>query len=326
VSGAEPTIRRASRADLAAILEVARRALGWSDGDASFLRWKHFENPFGESPMWVAEVDGSVIGFRAFLRWELVARDGRIVRAVRAVDTATDPAFQGRGIFTRLTLAAIDELRDEGIELVFNTPNDKSRPGYLKMGWQVVGRLPAAVRPNTWRFPIAVARARVPASRDAVPTDVGQPGAVALTDRHGLTTLLASTPWRPGLGTARTPEYLAWRYGNPALGYRVVGSDATETGIAVFRLRRRGAAVEAVVGDVFVPEGTSTRRVLREVATSRADYLLHLGGTRHVEVATRAGFVQLPRTGPILTCRMLDGSRGPALREWALTMGDVELL
>ena len=74
-----------------------------------------------------------------------------MLRAVRAVDTATDPDYQGRGLFTRLTLQAIDELRAEGVDFVFNTPNDQSRPGYLKMGWQVVGTLPTHVRPTRWR-------------------------------------------------------------------------------------------------------------------------------------------------------------------------------
>ncbi len=34
----------------------------------------------------------------------------------------------------------------DGVDVVFNTPNDQSRPGYLKMGWSEVGRVPVAVR------------------------------------------------------------------------------------------------------------------------------------------------------------------------------------
>ena len=98
----EVTTRRASTDDFAAILELARAALGWSDGDAAFLEWKHRQNPFGESPMWVAEADGRVVGFRAFMRWELTTPDGDALSAARAVDTATDPEFQGRGIFAAL--------------------------------------------------------------------------------------------------------------------------------------------------------------------------------------------------------------------------------
>src|SRR5713101_901703 len=138
------TVQRATSADFPGVLELTRRALGWTDADTHFLEWKHLRNPFGPSPMWVATDDDRVVGFRAFLRWEFVTRAGRTVTAVRAVDTATDPAYQGQGIFTRLTTEAIAALTHDGVELIFNTPNAKSLPGYLKMGWQEIGRLPVA--------------------------------------------------------------------------------------------------------------------------------------------------------------------------------------
>ena len=59
-----------------------------------------------------------------------------IHRAVRAVDTITAPEARGRGVFTRFTLAILSNeiTRDDDVSFVFNTPNDQSRPGYLKMG------------------------------------------------------------------------------------------------------------------------------------------------------------------------------------------------
>ena len=96
----------------------------------------------------------------------------------------------------------------------------------------------------------------------------------------------------------------------------------------VFRLRRRGDAVEAVVGDVLVPadDPARARRLVRKIAAAKADYLLRLGSTRAGGTLPRGGFLRLPRTGPILTCRPLDDAPAPPLAAWALTMGDVELL
>ncbi|HYL52015.1 MAG TPA: GNAT family N-acetyltransferase, partial [Acidimicrobiia bacterium] len=130
------SVRRAVPEDRPAVLELLARSLGWSRSPefTEFFEWKHERNVFGTSPGWVAVVEGRIVGFRTFLRWEFEHPDGRIRRAVRAVDTATAPDQQGRGIFRRLTLAAIDDLRSVGVDFVFNTPNDKSRPGYLKMG------------------------------------------------------------------------------------------------------------------------------------------------------------------------------------------------
>ncbi len=39
-----------------------------------FFRWKHLENPFGESLLLVAELDGEIVGLRAFLRWGFTRR------------------------------------------------------------------------------------------------------------------------------------------------------------------------------------------------------------------------------------------------------------
>ena len=323
--GDDISTRRATHDDLPAVIDVARAALGWTDGDAAFLRWKHLGNPYGESPMWVAECDGRIVGFRAFLRWRFRRTDGTPVRAVRAVDTATAPEFQGRGIFTRLTLGALDELRDDGIDMVFNTPNANSLPGYRKMGWQEVGRLPVVVRPNRWRFPLTVLTARTAADRDTAQASIGAPAVETFADRDALEALLESVPLRLGLATDRTPELYAWRYGNPHLAYRVVHTGSLRDGCAVFRLRRRGKAVEAVVCDVLAPRADvpRTRELVALVAGERsADYLIRLG----CDGVAANRFVPVPRMGPVLTCLPLDGSPAPALADWRLSMGDVELL
>ena len=82
---------------------------------------------------------------------------------------------QGRGLFTALTLHAVDACAGEGIDLVFNTPNEPSRRGYLRLGWRDVGRLATAVRP---RWPLGVvrlARSRGPAELWSDPVELGRP-------------------------------------------------------------------------------------------------------------------------------------------------------
>ena len=112
---------------------IAEQLEELSASDDWLIEVGHPVDPFGRSFMLVAETDGRIVGLRAFMRWEFVAGDRRF-RAVRAVDTATHPDHQGKGIFSRLTLEALDSLRDQA-DFIFNTPNEKSLPGYLKMGW-----------------------------------------------------------------------------------------------------------------------------------------------------------------------------------------------
>jgi hypothetical protein len=145
--------------------------------------------------------------------------------------------------------------------------------------------------------------------------------------------LLAAGPAPTGLTTRRSQAFLTWRYTNPELGYRVLLLGASPAdGLAVFRLRRRGRAVEAVVCDVLAPagdRGAASRLGQRIARGTDADYLLALagpGGPASAAGVTRAPVVRLPQIGPVLACRPLDGTPPPALGGWALTMGDVELL
>lgn len=323
-------IRPATADDLPAILDLLAAAMSRDTADPRFealYRWKHEENAFGPSPAWVASdpaAGGRIAGVRVFMRWEFDA-GGERRRAVRAVDTATHPEYQGRGIFTRLTLHALEAVREEGVDFVFNTPNDQSRPGYLKMGWEQVGRMPVACRP---RSPLTLARmlaARVPAERWSEECALGVAAADAFADDDALSALVSALPRSPVLHTAVSPAFLRWRYGTPLLHYRaVVAQGGVSEGFAVFRVRRRGAAREVVVADVRVPgdDPRSRRSLVRSLARLHAgDYLLRLGGPP----LSADGFVRLPGQGPVLTRRTVtsDAPAGPA--GWGLTLGDVEL-
>lgn len=107
-----------------------------SDHNKKKFIWKHFKNPFGKSYGLLAIDNNSIIGLRMFMRWEF-KKDDRIIKAIRPVDTCTHPEFQGQGIFKRLTLTGLENIKDE-YDLIFNTPNEKSRSGYLKMGWEEI--------------------------------------------------------------------------------------------------------------------------------------------------------------------------------------------
>ena len=177
-------IRSYRPADETAVLALMRTALGWQD-DARFttlFRWKHLDGPWGPSPAWVAVANDEIVGYRALMRWRFLL-DGQPVDAVRAVDTATRGDFRGQGIFRRLTLHGIDAVREQGVGFVFNTPNDQSRPGYLKMGWRAVGQLPVAITaPRRLSSVRRVLSARTSASLWSLPSDAGSSASEFLAD------------------------------------------------------------------------------------------------------------------------------------------------
>src|SRR5690606_12269595 len=109
-------LRPATIHDQPAVHQLLAGAMAFDPADERFewLRaWKHLKNPFGSSPAWVATEGDEIIGYRAFMRWRFVGR-GRTWDTVRAVDTATHPAHQGKGVFRSLTLHALDHLRADG--------------------------------------------------------------------------------------------------------------------------------------------------------------------------------------------------------------------
>jgi hypothetical protein len=246
------------------------------------------------------------------------------VRAVRAVDTATHPRARGLGVFRTLTLRGVQEMTAEGVDWVFNTPNDQSLGGYLSMGWRRMGRLPVVIRPAGVRVVPRLAAARVPADLWSVPTSAGEDASAALADAAEVAELLASQP--PDIGgmrTTRSSAYLQWRYGAGPVEYRaLLAGSSLRDGAVFFRLRRRGPATEAAIADVMVPAGEARlagqlgRRVLE---ASGADYAIAIGPARP------RGWLRVRRIGPLLTWRALADPDAPPIEKWELSTGDIEL-
>lgn len=312
-----PDIRPATPDDRPAVIALLERSLG-SDGDPRYpqlFAWKHEFNHFGPSPMWVATDGERIIAFRTLMRWEFV-RGGSVLRAVRAVDTATDPDYQGRGLFTALTMHGIEAMRDDGVDFVFNTPNDQSRPGYLKMGWREVGRLPAAVRFSGPNGALAALRSRVPADRWSTDLDIGE-NVLDWLDRGGPGDRWPEPADVRELRTNTSEGYLRWRFGTDLLGYRVV--DSGEAAVIV-RARRRGASTELALVASFGPRTAADRLAGRMASNTGAAYAIRLGQSQ-----MSSGFVNLPSGGPVLTWRSLVERGSPPLSNWALELGDIEL-
>ena len=307
------TIRPAAEEDRAEVIGLAVRALRWrgDERDRAFFAWKHDDNPFGASPAWVAAEGGRIVGFRTLLRWEFT-RGGRRLQVVRAVDTATDPDHQGKGIFRRLTMTAVAELTTAGYDAVFNTPNTQSRPGYLKMGWKELGRPALGVQPRGPAGAYRMVRSRAAAEKWSEASPVGEPAADALGGSE-LDSLLRSLPAPSGWATPRTAAYLRWRYGFEPLRYRAL---EVRGGLAVFRVRRRGPSREVALCEWLAPG--PDRRGLRRLVRA-GDYLVAS------DLGPFHGLVPLPRLGPVVTWRPLACSDVPALGDLSFRLGDLEL-
>jgi hypothetical protein len=301
-----------------------------------YFRWKHLANPFGRSYMIVAEVQGRIIGFRALMRWRFRAND-REIAAVRPVDTVTHPEERGRGVFSRLTRSALDALHGE-VDLVFNTPNQNSLPGYLKMGWRITGEIPVSVRVRKpARFLGGkLRRGGEPSAPSERPEVDAASAADALRDGTRVAALLEGAE-RPATGwsTPRSVEFLRWRYGDaPLLDYHVVTEErgGELAGLAFFRLRAEGSLWGLSVGELIVaPDDVDTARKLLRSARRAADVAYVAATFPRGSAAARAHrgptTLRAPR-GMTFVVNPLRTDLDPdptALSSWALSTGDVEV-
>ena len=237
-------ISQANNAELPEMISLLKASLGESlmPKSEEFFLWKHEKNSFGRSKILIAKDEGKIVGLRAFMHWSW-ANQEKSISAVRAVDTATDPAFQGKGIFSKLTMQAVEECKTEGVGMVFNSPNPISMKGYLKMGWVQAGKMPICIGPGSL-FP------RTYDSNILNDTYYKYPAAGAI--------LQLPKNWKLPFSSSHlvTPidyEYLNWRYSNcPVIKYGAC-IESGRFGF-VFRLKKINRFIELRICEAWTEE------------------------------------------------------------------------
>lgn len=112
---------------------------------ADYLTWLYADNPAGTAIGYDAWSDGRLAAHYVCIPAD-ASIDGRSVRVMLSLNTATDPDFQGRGLFTRLAEATYALGAAQGIEAVYGVANANSTPGFLrKLGFTLVRPLDALV-------------------------------------------------------------------------------------------------------------------------------------------------------------------------------------
>lgn len=310
----------------------------------AFWQWKHLSNPFGPSYTYLAcRPHDEIVGLRAFMQWQF-EMDGQTVRAVRAVDTATHPTYRRQGVFTSLTRHALQCVREDGVHLVFNTPNRYSLPGYLKMGWQYVGTLRPMVKVLNWpRFFLGLLMARFGRPVRRIGTegrDAPEGGLDVATflGKSDVERLLIADREMVGpqvLCTRRSRRYLDWRYAkHPGFKYKVIPCERAGQleGAVFFRDNTRFGLNEVMLDELFLtsPNEKLARQLVRDLVDSvTGDYIIALfpDGSVKRDLLRKCGFVPIPRYGMNFTVRQLNSIPGidPYLpSNWGLSLGDLE--
>jgi GNAT superfamily N-acetyltransferase len=320
-------------ADEPAVLDLLQTVFGsWPSGlestPAEFFRWKHVRGPHGRSALFVAELEGVLAGFVAYMPWRLRV-DGQPVPALRGVDLAVHPNYRRRGVSQALRVAADSLLQDT---FLWASPNNPARRGGLKDGRRPAGRIPHFAR-FCGRIPRSVHRAWRSDSDSTASLPVRSPHALeVLADGEYVSRLLASVPRPPGcLSTDMDISYLRWRYAHfPEYRVVTVGAEAAASGVAIFRPRRYGRFWILDVSELLA-EGAKTSvqwHLLANVSkAAAADFLIC--NFRSRRQAALHGFLQASH-GISLYTHAPKGGRGvvdgTVSGAWVLSRGDLELI
>ena len=313
-------IREAQEVDIPEIVKVLKASLGEQELPLSEEIWnyKHTSNPFGRSLVLVAEENGIIAGVRAFMCWKWQYLNKNYL-SYRAVDTATHPDFQGKGIFRKLTLEAVKKGKELSYNFVFNTPNDQSRPGYLKMGWQQVGKVQVALRPalnSFWKLKNPPLNYKTTIS--ASPSEK----------------LLLCTAWntklelREKLFTPKSPEFLSWRYeNNPLQQYEVI---STPTLYIAAYIKKRKNINELRIAECIFNEDSNFMKEVQQILNKWSSKLGAQVITWSPKVLNLNSLSYSGGLGPILAVRELDLKENDlnlllVEDSWNYSIGDLEL-
>jgi len=305
-------IRKALPEDLPGIIEVLKAGLGESLIKKNIDNWKykHELNPFGKSIVWVAEMNDKIVGVRAFMRWQWQLNDQKFT-AWRAVDTATHPDYQRRGIFKKLTLKALEEAQSYPDSFIFNTPNQNSKPGYLKMGWKIVERVTINLTPG-FLIPKYYYASSINIKNEFHKIE-------ELCDIHN-----ERMKTEKKFFTPKSKEYIIWRYQtNPLQQYQIFSNDDI---FMAYYVKKHTYFKELRVAELLQRDSKSLDQIRKILAAeARKNKCLIISNSQKVFKISKTG-----KWGPELTVHPLKNNaifekKILNSQNWNPTIGDLEL-
>ena len=155
------TTRRATLADIPAILALVRRVVPLMNASGNF-QWSAdypnkavFRADIAQNHLWVAELDGALAGLAALTQdqdAEYAQADWHVTEpALVTHRLAVDPAAQGKGIALALMAEAETQAVAQGLRVLrvdTNSENTATQRLFPKLGYRFAGEITLAFRPG----------------------------------------------------------------------------------------------------------------------------------------------------------------------------------
>jgi GNAT superfamily N-acetyltransferase len=162
--------------------------------------WWCFDNPAGGA--FCIMRSGTTIAATSYLGGKRIRLGDAVIEGFEIGETATMPAHQRRGLFSKLVRASCAHASSALRGLIYGTPNSQSTPGYAKLGFAIVEDA------RSWLF-------LLPNLRFALPVPWPRGRAVEIDGAQ----YVAETVTFPRLNDA-DEAYLNWRLVGAPMPYR----------------------------------------------------------------------------------------------------------
>lgn len=113
---------------------------------SEFIKWQYLDNPNGHVVSFNAwSEEDEMAGHYATIPVKMML-DGKEVKGLLSLNTATHPKHQGKGLFTKLAAATYEYAKENGYKYVIGVANANSTHGFLKkLGFYLVAPLDVKV-------------------------------------------------------------------------------------------------------------------------------------------------------------------------------------
>ncbi len=131
-------IRRLTQEHNADMLALYNVVFNRAESD-SFWITKHYTNPYGDSVFWGAFSNDELVAMNGFMPLQFVWND-KTYNVLISCESAVSEQFRHRGLFSRIIREAEKWAQSQGFDFMIGIPNMNSYPGFVKLGWETVGR------------------------------------------------------------------------------------------------------------------------------------------------------------------------------------------
>jgi GNAT superfamily N-acetyltransferase len=227
--------------------------------DEAELEWFYERNPVRPASVLLGEEGGRVVATVA-ISFQRMSLEGEEVEVGMPLRVATDPDYQGRGIFGKLQAENEERVAAMGIRLLLTVPNEASAPVFLeRLGWSTLPSI------RVWaRVKLLPGRVRSPRVDRFESADGGGEGDRVLRDA----------------------AWLNWRFADAPRPYTLLDGD----GYAAVGRRGRLVVIAAVAGDLL---GDAA-------AAAHGHALIAAPPPWEAPRYLRAGYLPTPRTFTVL--------------------------